>query len=166
MSLDLKPGTLKKKKIGELKELLERVRTSVANKTVSDVWSDSILGAISVGESVIKMTPVGDTIYIQGLSEALKEDETFLDLLEELRLENQNLSYVSPYVRVAYTVLTTGAKVHSMNALMIKHEQKKANSVSNLFSKSKTQTPPTPPSSPNHKKIVTKTEPGIIDLDN
>jgi hypothetical protein len=65
-------------------------------------------------------------IRISGLCEALKEDEGFLDLLEELKLENQNLAYVSPYVRIAYVMLSVGARVHGMNSIMAKRKMKLA----------------------------------------
>jgi len=124
LCIDLKVSKLKKLSLAELKELLARVRTSIANKTVSDVWSDSIIGAMDLGEKAVAMTRLGESIRINGLSECLKTDETFLDLLEELKLENQNLSYVSPYVRIVYTVLTASAKCHGMNTMLHNHKEK------------------------------------------
>lgn len=108
---------LKKMSMDELEELLERIKTTVSNKNVSDVWSESIMGGLSVGENVITMT-AGDRIKIRGLVELLEKDECWKDLLEEIRLENQNLTYVSPYVRVAYMILTSGAKIHALNTLI------------------------------------------------
>lgn len=108
---------LKKMSMDELEELLERIKTTVSNKNVSDVWSESIMGGLSVGENVITMT-MGNRIKIRGLAELLEKDECFQDLLEEIRLENQNLTYVSPYVRVVYMILTSGAKIHALNTLI------------------------------------------------
>lgn len=156
LAFDLKHTALRKKTLPDLQELLERVRTSVANKTVSDVWSDSLLGGLSLGENVITMTKLGETIRIHGLSESLKDDETFMDLLEEMRLENQNLSYVSPYVRIVYSILTAGARVHGMNTLMAKHKAKSTTSVST----------PADDKEDDAKKIITKQpNDGIVDLD-
>lgn len=126
LTFNLSTQKLKKMPLEELQDLLERVRTSVANKTVSDVWSESVLGGLAMGENIVTMTKLGEKIKIQGLSEALKEDECFLDLLEELKLENQNLAYVSPYVRLSYMILTTGARVHGFNSMMEKRNNKNA----------------------------------------
>lgn len=124
IAFDLRIASLKKKSLPDLQELLERVRASVGNKTVSDVWTDSIVGGICLGENIVESTTLGSTIHIKGLSEVLKDDETFMDLLEELRLENQNLAYVSPYTRLVYSILVAGAKVHGLNSVMLKRALK------------------------------------------
>lgn len=163
MALDLKVATLKKKKIDELKELLERVRTTVANKTVSDVWSDTILGGLTMTENVVKMAQL--PIKLDGLSQSLQSDETFLDLLEELRLENQNLSYVSPYVRISYMILTTGARVHAMNSMLDRHKQKKlggdANVTVDLKSETKSDKKPESKSKASEDEKIIKTKPDL-----
>ena len=112
-----------------MEELLERVRTSVANKTVSDIWSNSITSGLGMIENVCTMTRLNDTIKLKGLTELLREDETFLDLLEELKLNNQNLAYVSPYTRLAYTLLSSIFHVHGLNTMLDKRKAKPQNTV-------------------------------------
>ena len=75
------------------------------------------------------MTRLNDTIKLKGLTEMLKEDETFLDLLEELKLNNQNLAYVSPYTRLVYTLLTSIMHVHGLNTMLEKRTPKPQNTV-------------------------------------
>jgi hypothetical protein len=157
MSFDLSTKNLHKKSVQDLEETLERVRTTVANKTISDVWGDSILGALQMGENVVTMTSMGETVRIQGLSEMLKDDECFMDLLEELRLENQNLSYVSPYVRIGYTVLTAGARCHGMNTLMAKHKAKKEVEANNPIAQAVNNN--------DKKEAQANTNPTIVSLD-
>jgi outer membrane biosynthesis protein TonB len=43
-----------------------------------------------------------------------------LDLIEQIELENQNLAYTSPYVRLVYSIATSAMKVHSINTMMAK----------------------------------------------
>jgi hypothetical protein len=116
--------SLKKLSFSELEDVLQRVRTSIANRTVNDIWSSTIFGAISVSENIAEATSLSEYVHLKGLSSALKEDEGFLDLLEELKLANQNLAYVGIESRLLYTVLTTTLRVHSLNNLMYKHKQK------------------------------------------
>ena len=122
---DLSVKKLKKMKCEDLEELLVRVRSSVGSKNVSDIWSESILGGVTVVESVVVASPIGNTLKIEGLSEELQNDDTFLDLLEELRLENQNLAYVSTETRLAYCALSAAAKVHAMNTIKHRFQEKK-----------------------------------------
>jgi hypothetical protein len=116
--------SLKKLSMSELEELLQRVRTSIANRTINDMWSSSIFGAIGITENVVATTSLADHVRLKGLSEALKYDEGFLDLLEELKLSNQNLAYVSTETRLLYTILTTTMRVHSLNTLMDKRKNR------------------------------------------
>lgn len=120
LCFELTPAKLKKQKVDKLEELLERVRVSVANKTVSDIWTSSIMAGVSMVENVCTNTRLNEKIKLRGLSEALSEDENFLDLLEELKLNNQNLSYVSPYTRLTYTLLTSVMRVHGLNTMLDK----------------------------------------------
>jgi len=118
LAFELKPATLKKKSLNELTELLQRVRTSVSNKNVSDVFTELSFGAIHAAETIVTVSRLGETVRLKGITDVLKEDETFLDLLSMIELENQNLSYVSPYIRMIYTVATAGMKVHGINQMM------------------------------------------------
>jgi hypothetical protein len=116
--------SLKKLNMIELEELLQRVKTSIANRAVSDVWSSTIFGAIGVTENVIGSTQLADHVKLKGLSEALKYDETFLDMIEELKLGSQNLAYVSLETRLLYTIISTTMRVHSLNTLMDKRKNR------------------------------------------
>ena len=125
LSFQLVPAKLKKLNVEQLHEMLDRVRTSIANKTVSDIWTNSIMSGIGAIENVCSMTRLNDTIKLKGLSEVLSTDEGFLDLLEELKLNNQNLAYVSPYTRLTYILLTSIARVHGINTMMDNRQAKK-----------------------------------------
>ena len=129
LSFVLTPIKLKKLKLEQLEELLERVRTSVANKTISDIWTNSITSGLGMVENLCTMTRINDTLKLKGLTELLKDDETFLDLLEELKLNNQNLAYVSPYTRLAYTLLSSIFHVHGLNTMLDKRKAKPQNTV-------------------------------------
>jgi hypothetical protein len=124
LSFDLTVPKLRKQSVKSLEELLQRVRVSVSNKTVSDLWTDTIIGGTTMAENICMSTIIGDTLKLKGLSEVLKDDETFLDLIEELKLNNQNLAYVSPYTRLAYTLMTIGFHVHTINSLVDKKKKK------------------------------------------
>jgi len=129
LSFVLTPIKLRKLKLEQLEELLERVRTSIANKTVSDIWSNSITSGLGMIENVCTMTRLNDTIKLKGLTELLKDAENFLDLLEELKLNNQNLAYVLPYTRLVYTLLSSMFHVHGLNTMLDKRKQKPPNTV-------------------------------------
>ena len=124
LSFELTVPKLKKQTVRDLEELLERVRTSVANKTVSDLWTDTIMSGVNMVETACTMTKLGNSVRLSGITEVLKEDESFLDLLEELKLNNQNLAYTSPYTRLAYTLLTVAFHVHGVNTMMEKRKKK------------------------------------------
>ena len=155
LSFELTPAKLRKQKVEKLEELLERVRTSVANKTVSDIWSSSIMTGVSAVESICSKTKINDTIKLKGLSEVLSQDENWLDLMEELKLNNQNLAYVSPYTRIAYTLLTSIMHVHGVNTLMDKRNKASATPAQPQAPQAP-QAPQSPTDDEKAKKISTK----------
>lgn len=104
----------------ELKELLQRVKTSIDNKNVSNFWEEMVFGVIQTGEVIAVNTRLSQRLKIAGMTDALRGDDTFLDLIEQVELENQNLVYTSPYVRLVYSVATAAMKCHSINTMMEK----------------------------------------------
>jgi hypothetical protein len=120
MGFVLNISTLKKMDIEELKELLQRVKTSIDNKNVSNFWEDLTFGLIQTGESLVCATTLSQKIKLAGITEALRGDETFLDLLEQIELENQDITHASPYVRLVYSVVTASMKCHAVNSMMEK----------------------------------------------
>lgn len=147
LTFELTPAKLKKLTVDKLEDMLERVRVSVANKTVSDIWTSSIMAGVAMVENVCANTKLNDKIKLRGLSEALSEDENFLDLLEELKLNNQNLSYVSPYTRLTYTLLTSVMRVHGLNTMLDKRNKKNVNVTKH---KMEVGAPPPPEASSKH----------------
>ena len=69
LSFVLTPIKLRKLKLEQLEELLESVRTSVANRTISDIWSNSITSGLGMIENVCTMSRLNDTIKLKGLTE-------------------------------------------------------------------------------------------------
>ena len=90
----------------------------------------------------------------------LKDDESFLDLLEELKLNNQNLAYVSPYTRLAYTLMTSILHVHGVNTMLDKRKPKTQTTVD----LSTVEQPAEPPVE-QEKKISTKNRERIYEIE-
>ena len=78
------------------------------------------LSSIQTGEAICVNTKLGQKVKIQGLTELLRNDETFLDLIEQIELENQNITHTSPYVRLVYAVVSSAMKVHGVNSMLEK----------------------------------------------
>jgi hypothetical protein len=120
MSFDLSVNKLKKLDVNELEELLVRVKTSVNQKNVSNFWEELVLGLVQTGEVLTVSTSLGKRFKIQGLHDVLKNDPNFLDILEQIQLDHQNLTYASPETRLIYCVVTSAMKCHSVNSMMEK----------------------------------------------
>ena len=120
MSFNLSVTHLKSCEIDELEEIHKRVKISIDNKNVSNFWEEMCLSSIQTGEAICVNTKLGQKVKIQGLTELLRNDETFLDLIEQIELENQNITHTSPYVRLVYAVVSSAMKVHSVNSMLSK----------------------------------------------
>jgi len=118
MGFNLSVTHLKSCEIDELEEIHKRVKISIDNKNVSNFWESLALGSIQTSEAIVVNTKLGQKVKIQGLTELLRNDSTFLDLLEQIELENQNITHTSPYVRLVYAVVSSAMKIHSVNSLL------------------------------------------------
>ena len=104
----------------ELEELHTRVKTAIDNKNTSNFWEEMVFSMVQTGEIVCVKTSLGQRVKIQGITEMLRSDETFLDLIEQIELENQNIAYTSPYVRLIYSVVSSAMKCHGINSMLEK----------------------------------------------
>ena len=120
MNFNLSVTHLKKCDLDELEEIHKRVKISIDNKNVSNFWQEMAFGSIQTGEAICVNTKLGQKVKIQGLTELLRNDETFLDLIEQIELENQNITHTSPYIRLVYSILSSSMKIHSVNSLLEK----------------------------------------------
>ena len=118
MNFTLTVSQLKKMELGELEELHTRVKTAIDNKNTSNFWEEMVFSMVQTGEIVCSKTAIGRKVKIQGITEMLRSDETFLDLVEQIELENQNIAYTSPYVRLIYSVVSSAMKCHGINTML------------------------------------------------
>ena len=122
LGFQLTSSNLKKMTSAELEEMLTRVQTSLDNKSVSNFWSELALGGIQTTELIVSNTKIGEKIKIQGLTDALRDNDEFLDLVELLELSYANFTHVRPEIRLLYTLMSSGMKVHAVNSFMEKRK--------------------------------------------
>ena len=72
---------------------------------------------------IVSSTKLGEKIKIQGLTECLRGNDDFLDLLEMLELSYANFTHIRPEIRLVYTILSSSLKVHSVNSFMDKRKK-------------------------------------------
>ena len=83
MGFNLNSTHLKKLSATELEELLQRVQTSVEHKTQGNLWGDMALGGIQTVETIATSVPrIQKKIKLRGLTDALRQDDQFLDRCE------------------------------------------------------------------------------------
>ena len=123
LGFQLTSSNLKKMSSTELEEMLVRVQTSIDNKSVSNFWSELALGGIQTTEMIVSSTRLGEKIKIQGLTDCLRGNEDFLDLLEILELSYANFTHIRPEIRLVYSIVSSGLKVHSVNSFMDKRKK-------------------------------------------
>ena len=120
MNFNLSVTHLKGCSLDDLEEIHKREKISIDNKNVSNFWQEMAFGTIQTGEAICVNTKLGQKVKIQGLTELLRNDETFLDLIEQIELENQNITHTSPYIRLVYSILSSSMKIHSVNTMLEK----------------------------------------------
>lgn len=117
LSFNLKPSHLRTETIEQLEEKLNRVQLSVMGKTSSGFFEGVVFTGTTLLEGIVQKSKWKDTIMLQGLTECLKKDETFTNMLSMIEI-TQNLTSGSPYILLLYSLLGACSKVHSVNAFL------------------------------------------------
>ena len=123
LGFDLTTSKLKSMTNEELKELLDRTQTSLSHKQTTNFWYEMSIGLIETSEKIVVHSPLGEKVKINGLSDVLKSNEDFQDLVEMIELQYTSFSNISPELRIMYTILTTAVKLHSINSFLDKRQQ-------------------------------------------
>jgi len=111
-------NTLSKMTNTELETMINDIRFCIATKNTNGMYSKLSTQGVVVLENVLR--PV---YKIDGLSQILSNDSTYLDTVEELALEYQNYLYVQPQYRLMYCVLSSAYIVHSQHIMLEKLSQ-------------------------------------------
>lgn len=115
---DLKPSRLKELSVPELQELQQRVQITTGAKNSSSYIADSVLGGLQLGETLAMATKLKERWNISGMTDRLRVDENFLDALEELQLENQDWTAISPEKRLLLITMQQAQICAMMNRKM------------------------------------------------
>lgn len=107
---------LNKMNIGQLKEMLETMQLAIQNRTTNNI-NEIVFSTIEAVELASKMY-LGEHVKIEGLARGLRDNDCFLDSLEEIQILQGSNTLTSPYQRVAWTVVQNAAFIHGKNATL------------------------------------------------
>ena len=113
---DLKKMNLQKKSCSELEELINRVRLTVNSKHENGFIDSLIAGAVQGSETMITTMSRGK-IDLRGLRNELYQNEEFLDLVEQLKLEHLSFVRIDPRLRLTMIVMQTAVRIASINKM-------------------------------------------------
>ena len=98
----------------DLAKMLTEIKYSVSVRTTSGTIENSFKYITVLSEALAcNYTP----LLLSGYSDALNNNESVLDCLTEISLENQDLFYVSPHKRLAFYMVSTAVNVHTINSM-------------------------------------------------
>lgn len=118
LSFKLGNNHLKTCSVDELQELLARVRVAVNSKSSTNLFSTAVYSGLSTVE-LLSMRYT-DKIKLRGLTESLKQNDEFSELLDIIQLEWQSLTMAPPHVRLVYCVVVSAIKCHQVNSFLEK----------------------------------------------
>lgn len=111
---ELYSKTLAKKSLEELEDLVVRVRFVVNNKNGGPISDGMIKGVFTAAENITTRASKG-RVLLQGTTNQLWQDEEFLDLMEQIKLEYLNFAAWDPKIRLAMVVGRTAFMVNAIN---------------------------------------------------
>ena len=123
MQFNLNVGHLRKQSLASLKDTLDRVRITAQNRSINNLFEDSIFGALQFGEiACVNSAMLNKRVRLAGLTQCLRSDETFLDCVEAISLDHGMLTHAGPEMRMVYAVISAMSKVHGINTFVLKRK--------------------------------------------
>lgn len=97
----------------ELETMINDIRFCISTKNTNNMIEQVSTKGIVLLENLLR--PVYN---IDGLSQVLTNDQTYLDLVEELTLEHSNYFYVKPEYRLMYCVTSSAYIIHTQKIML------------------------------------------------
>ena len=117
LGFKLTPTSLRQQDIEQLQDLKQRVVTSCMNRGSSSFLSGAVFGVTQAAETICSRTKLGEHLYLQGLTESLRRDETFVDMVTLWDLTT-DVAKGSPSLLLLYAMMSNIGKVHSVNKFL------------------------------------------------
>lgn len=111
-NFDYRIQDLDQMEIRDLEYLLEELSVCVNTRNTSGLTKMLYFESVRIVEGTGSM--VG--LQINGLAEALKQNQAVHDVLNELSLKYENDCFMQPEVRLAYLTATTVLSLHKLNS--------------------------------------------------
>jgi len=121
-SFKLGPTHLRTLSISELKEYLIRVRACVNAKNITNFWEEAAFGIVKTTELICSNTSIKKRFDPSGVTEALRNDQTFRDCLCQLELEMGDITAIPVHYRIMYSIVGAMTKQHAINQYIKKQK--------------------------------------------
>ena len=95
----------------QLSELLQRIEYHISIKNTISVGAEVVLTGINIVENIGKKA----LPYIDGYTTELRQDEAFMDAIEELTLKHTSFTSQDPKKKVALCMVRAAARVQQKN---------------------------------------------------
>ena len=117
LGFKLTPTHLRQLDIELLQATKTRVIAACMNKGTGTYVAGVVYSCTQAAETIVAKSGLKDTLFLQGLTECLKKDESFNDMITLYELTS-NISRGSPLLVALYSVLSNAGKVHSINKFL------------------------------------------------
>lgn len=112
MRLNLDMTELQRLSTDELDNLLQEIQICICNKNNQKIVTESAIHIISIFERMLT-----NLYKVDGISEALHNNDAFLDALEEYALQNHKLLHASPKTIILAEIIKTAVLLHNSHVL-------------------------------------------------
>ena len=116
----LTPTHLRTLSTDDLEDMLTRCRSCVNGKDTSNWMEEAIFGLLKTGEILCSNSPIDKKFKIAGLTEALRQDESFTACLEILQLENSDYTQLPAHYRLLWSIVAAAMKQNAINTFIQK----------------------------------------------
>jgi hypothetical protein len=97
----------------ELEELLGKIRYTIGIKNTSNFWYQSFI----YGSKVVEHVGISMGLKLENFSLLLAQDQACKELITEITLKHNKITYIEPEYRLGLLVVGLGHKLHVSNTI-------------------------------------------------
>ena len=98
--------------------MLTLCRSCVNGKDTNSWMEDATFGLLKTGKILCSNSPINNKFKTAGLTEALKQDESFSACLEILQLENSDYTQLPAHYRLLWSIVAAAMKQNAINTFI------------------------------------------------
>ena len=117
-NFDLSMTAMKQMTVPQLEDVLDRARICCQNSTMTGMFGEAAISCVGLVEQGVTRSPLGKRLLLQGLTESVRNDSSFMTALEQCSIDYGCSWACRPEYRLLMSFVAAAGRTHAVNAFL------------------------------------------------